>query len=70
VVEDGGEKHAIDAHTSTPEVFVSYASQDTAIANAIVAALERHGVKCWIAPRNVIPGALYADSPRPLPDPT
>jgi TolB-like protein len=61
VVEGGGEKHAIDAHTSMPEVFVSYASQDTAIANAIVAALERHGVKCWIAPRNVIPGALYAD---------
>jgi len=43
------------------DVFVSYASQDVAIADAIVAALEKHGVKCWIAPRDVTPGALYAD---------
>jgi TIR domain len=44
-----------------PRVFVSYASQDVAIADAIVEALERHGLKCWIAPRDVIPGSLYAD---------
>ncbi len=43
------------------DVFVSYASQDGAVANAIVAALERHGLRCWIAPRDVTPGALYAD---------
>jgi TolB-like protein len=43
------------------DVFVSYASQDVAIANGVVAALERHGLKCWIAPRDVSPGALYAD---------
>jgi TolB-like protein/Flp pilus assembly protein TadD len=43
------------------DVFVSYASKDAAIANAVVAALESQGLKCWIAPRNVIPGSLYAD---------
>jgi TolB-like protein len=43
------------------DVFVSYASQDASIANAIVAALERNGLKCWIAPRDVPPGTLYAD---------
>jgi TolB-like protein len=43
------------------DVFVSYASQDGAVANAIVAALERQGLRCWIAPRDVTPGALYAD---------
>jgi TolB-like protein/Tfp pilus assembly protein PilF len=50
-------------HTSeaSSDVFVSYASQDVAVANAIVAALERQGLKCWIAPRDVIPGSLYAD---------
>jgi TolB-like protein/Tfp pilus assembly protein PilF len=50
-------------HTSeaSSDVFVSYASHDVAVANAIVAALERHGLKCWIAPRDVIPGSLYAD---------
>ncbi|MGC2031070.1 MAG: TIR domain-containing protein [Steroidobacteraceae bacterium] len=43
------------------DVFVSYASQDASIANAIVAALERNGLRCWIAPRDVPPGTLYAD---------
>src|SRR3984885_3339594 len=43
------------------DVFVSDASQDGSIANAIVAALEKNGLRCWIAPRDVTPGALYAD---------
>jgi hypothetical protein len=43
------------------DVFVSYASQDTSIANALVTALELAGLSCWIAPRDVTPGALYAD---------
>jgi TolB-like protein len=43
------------------DVFVSYASDDAAVANDIVAALERNGLQCWIAPRDVPPGALYAD---------
>jgi TolB-like protein len=43
------------------DVFVSYASQDASVANAIVAALERNGLRCWIAPRDVPPGTLYAD---------
>jgi TolB-like protein/cytochrome c-type biogenesis protein CcmH/NrfG len=43
------------------EVFVSYASQDSAVALAVVEALEHHGLSCWIAPRDVTPGALYAD---------
>ena len=41
--------------------FVSYASQDAAVANAIVAACESAGLRCWIAPRDVAPGAFYAD---------
>jgi TolB-like protein len=43
------------------DVFVSYASQDAAVANSIVENLEQHGIKCWIAPRDVVPGTLYAD---------
>jgi TolB-like protein/cytochrome c-type biogenesis protein CcmH/NrfG len=43
------------------DVFISYASTDAAMANAVVAALESHGLKCWIAPRDVIPGSLYAE---------
>jgi TolB-like protein len=45
----------------TPAVFISYASQNAAVANSIVEALERAGLRCWIAPRNVVPGSLYAD---------
>ena len=46
---------------SGSDVFVSYATQDAAVANGFVEALERHGLRCWIAPRDVVPGALYAD---------
>ncbi len=42
-------------------VFVSYASQDAAVANGVVENLEQHGIKCWIAPRDVTPGSQYAD---------
>src|ERR1700675_1805471 len=43
------------------KVFISYASQDAAVANSVVEALEKQGIRCWIAPRDVTPGALYAD---------
>jgi TolB-like protein/Tfp pilus assembly protein PilF len=44
------------------DVFISYASQDKAMADAICGALERAGVACWIAPRDVMPGVFYADA--------
>jgi hypothetical protein len=61
VVEGGGKGETTDALSGTHDVFISYASQDAAVANAVVAALERHGLTCWIAPRDVTPSALYAD---------
>src|SRR5271163_878436 len=42
-------------------VFISYASADAAIAQKVCAALEAAGILCWIAPRDVVPGTLYAD---------
>ena len=45
-----------------PAVFISYASQDVAVANAIVKALELCGLRCWIAPRDVIAGSLFAEA--------
>jgi len=44
------------------DVFISYASQDKAVADAVCEALERTGVICWIAPRDVTPGEFYAES--------
>src|SRR5204863_10223238 len=37
-------------------VFVSYSSQDAAVAEEVCAALEVAGIGCWMAPRDVPPG--------------
>ena len=47
---------------SSSDVFISYASQDKAVAEAVYKALESAGVACWIAPRDVTPGEFYAES--------
>jgi TolB-like protein len=49
-------------HAAMPDAFISYASHDVAVATALVEALERAEVKCWIAPRDVTAGARYADA--------
>lgn len=41
------------------DVFVSYSSDDKAIADAACSILEDRGIRCWIAPRDVTPGAAY-----------
>jgi TolB-like protein/tetratricopeptide (TPR) repeat protein len=43
-------------------VFLSYASADAVVANQVCEYLESHGVPCWMAPRDVKPGAQYADA--------
>jgi TolB-like protein/Tfp pilus assembly protein PilF len=62
VAEGGGVKHAIEAGSAALDVFISYASPDSAVADALCEALEREGVTCWIAPRDVVPGEFYADA--------
>jgi len=42
------------------EAFISYASHDKGVADAVCKALESAGLVCWIAPRNVIPGESFA----------
>jgi hypothetical protein len=44
------------------DVFVSYASGDKIVADAVCATLESHGVRCWIAPRDVEPGMAYGEA--------
>jgi len=43
------------------DVFISHSSKDKAAADAICHSLESSGLKCWIAPRDVNPGAEYAE---------
>jgi len=41
------------------DVFLSHASPDRAAALAVLEGLERAGIRCWIAPRDVQPGTEY-----------
>src|SRR6056297_301566 len=41
--------------------FVSHSSHDSTRAMALVSALEDAGLTCWIAPRNVRPGATWSE---------
>ena len=39
------------------DVFISYSSADKAAADGVCHGLEARGVRCWMAPRDVIPGS-------------
>ena len=43
-------------------VFISHASEDHAIAEAVCEAIEGRGIPCWIAPRDITPGKEYAEA--------
>jgi formylglycine-generating enzyme required for sulfatase activity len=40
-------------------IFISYASEDAAVADHIRSGLEEAGVACWIAPRDIEPGTSF-----------
>jgi TIR domain len=42
------------------DVFISHSTNNRPVANAVCAALEREGIRCWIAPRDVMPGRSYS----------
>ena len=44
------------------DVFISYSSKNKAIADALCAGLESEKIRCWIAPRDVLPGGNYGES--------
>jgi hypothetical protein len=44
------------------DVFISYSSLDKTAADAACAALESNGIRCWIAPRDVTPGAEWGEA--------
>jgi parallel beta-helix repeat protein len=41
-------------------VFISHAAKDKSVADAVCAALENAGIKCWVAPRDIPTGANWA----------
>jgi len=44
------------------DVFISHAHKDKQIADAVCAALEAQRIRCWIASRDLTPGAEYAEA--------
>ena len=44
------------------DVFISYSSPDKAVADAVCATLESRKIRCWIAPRDVLPGTDWGNS--------
>ena len=43
------------------DVFISYSAENQCVANAVYRALEKHGIKCRIAPRDIPVGVKYED---------
>jgi hypothetical protein len=44
------------------DVFISYSKLDKPTADALCATMESHGIRCWIAPRDVVPGADWGEA--------
>ncbi len=44
------------------DVFISYSSNDKPTADAACAMLERYGIRCWIAPRDIVPGMVWSEA--------
>jgi TolB-like protein len=51
-----------EAAAASARVFISYASHDAEMAQMVCSALEAAGLPCWLATRDVKPGAQYADA--------
>jgi hypothetical protein len=50
------------SHANHHDVFISYAQLDKPIADALCAKLEFHHIRCWIAPRDVLPGKNFPEA--------
>jgi hypothetical protein len=44
------------------DVFVSYSTHDKTTADTVCAILEAYGLRCWIAPRDIVPGMDWGEA--------
>ncbi len=44
------------------DVFISYSTVDKPAADAVCAKVEARGIRCWIAPRDIMPGVDWSDA--------
>jgi hypothetical protein len=44
------------------DLFLSHSAKDKTVADAICAQLETDGIRCWVAPRDILPGVEWGDA--------
>ncbi len=44
------------------DVFISYSHKDKYAADAVCSIMEKSGIRCWMAPRDITPGAPFAEA--------
>jgi tetratricopeptide (TPR) repeat protein len=44
------------------DVFISYSNKDKKAADAVCSFLEQNEIRCWVAPRDITPGAPFAEA--------
>ncbi|MCR4598236.1 MAG: TIR domain-containing protein [Acetatifactor sp.] len=48
--------------SSELDVFISYSTKNKSVADAIVSNFENNGIRCWYAPRDIMPGQEWVSS--------
>ena len=54
--------HIINSKDMAHDVFISYSNKDKNAADAVCSVMENNGIRCWIAPRDITPGAPFAEA--------
>ena len=44
------------------DVFISHSSKDKTVADSVCSTLESRGIRCWVAPRDILPGSNWGES--------
>jgi formylglycine-generating enzyme required for sulfatase activity len=58
-----GKSVVVEGERVSPyDIFISYSSKDKTTADATCAALEHKGFRCWVAPRDIVPGKGWGES--------
>ena len=52
----------MEEKTGNYEVFISYSTKNKNVADAVVANFEKNGIRCWYAPRDILPGQEWVSA--------
>ncbi len=58
----GVTKGAVARKVVGSDIFISYSTEDKPIADAMCSSLESRGIRCWIAPRDILPGTNFQEA--------